>query len=158
VGEPSVPESISILRGIKERFDSHHGVRIQDNAIVAAVKLSSRYIADRFLPDKAIDLMDEAAAMVKTQLDTAPEELDSLSRRLLQAQIEEQALKQEKDAKSKERLEGLRKEIAGLREQVDTMQGQWKAHSKLIAKSRAMQAEVDAVKKQIEKAGTRKRS
>ncbi len=152
VGEPSVPESISILRGIKERFDRHHGVRIQDNAIVAAVKLSSRYIADRFLPDKAIDLMDEAAAMVKTQLDTAPEELDSLSRRLLQAQIEEQALKQEKDGKSRERLEILRGEIAGLRERVETMQRQWKSHSKLIEKSRAMQAEVDSIKQQIEKA------
>ncbi len=100
VSEPSQEESISILRGIKERFDRHHGVRIQDNAIVAAVKLSSRYIADRFLPDKAIDLMDEAAAMVKTQLDTMPEELDSLSRRLLQYQIEEKALKSEKDEKA----------------------------------------------------------
>ncbi|MDB5049825.1 MAG: clpB [Fibrobacteres bacterium] len=152
VPEPTPEESISILRGIKERFDRHHGVRIQDNAIVAAVKLSARYIADRYLPDKAIDLMDEAAAMVKTQLDTAPEELDSLSRRLLQLQIEEQALKQEKDEKSRERLEEIRKEIATLREQVETMQKQWDAHSRLIRKTRELQAEVDRIKQQIEKA------
>jgi len=152
VPEPTPEESISILRGIKERFDRHHGVRIQDNAIVAAVKLTSRYIADRFLPDKAIDLMDEAAAMVKTQLDTAPEELDTLGRRLLQMQIEEQALKQEKDEKSKERLEVLRGEIASLREQVETMQRQWEAHARQIQKVRGLQAEVDKVKSQIEKA------
>ncbi|HLP30446.1 MAG TPA: AAA family ATPase, partial [Geothrix sp.] len=118
--EPSVDEAVSILRGIKERFDRHHGVRIQDNAIVAATKLSARYIADRFLPDKAIDLMDEAAAMVKTQLDTMPEELDTLSRRLLQLQIEERALRQEKDEKSRERLEALTSEIVSLKEQVDS--------------------------------------
>ena len=152
VPEPSPAESISILRGIKERFDAHHGVRIQDNAIVAAVKLSQRYIPDRFLPDKAIDLMDEAAAMVKTQLDTAPEELDSLSRRLLQLQIEEQALKQEKDEKSKERLKALRGEIATLREQVGTMQRQWEAHARQIQKMRGLTAEVEKVRKQIEKA------
>jgi len=152
VPEPGVDESISILRGIKERFDRHHGVRIQDNAIVAAVKLSSRYIADRFLPDKAIDLMDEAAAMVKTQLDTTPEALDSLSRRLLQLQIEERALKREKDEKSRERLIDIRKDIADLGEQVKTMQGQWEARSRQIEKSRALQSEVDKIKLQIEKA------
>ena len=152
VPEPGVDESISILRGIKERFDRHHGVRIQDNAIVAAVKLSARYIADRFLPDKAIDLMDEAAAMVKTQLDTAPEELDSLSRRLLQLQIEEQALKKEKDEKSRERLDALRGEIAELREKVESMQRQWEAHARQIEKTRAVQAEVDRIRQQIEKA------
>jgi ATP-dependent Clp protease ATP-binding subunit ClpB len=152
VPEPTPEESISILRGIKERFDRHHGVRIQDNAIVAAVKLSSRYIADRFLPDKAIDLMDEAAAMVKTQLDTTPEELDSLSRRLLQMQIEEQALKKEKDGKSKERLEVLRGEVTALREQVDAMQRQWEAHSRQIQAVRGLQAEVDQIKQRIEKA------
>jgi ATP-dependent Clp protease ATP-binding subunit ClpB len=152
VSEPSPEEAVSILRGIKERFDRHHGVRIQDNAIVAAVKLSSRYIADRFLPDKAIDLMDEAAAMVKTQLDTTPEELDNLSRRLLQLQIEEQALRKEKDEKSKARLEELRKDIASLREQVDSMQKQWEARAKQIKKIRDIQAEADRIQKQIEKA------
>ncbi|MDB5102935.1 MAG: ATPase domain protein, partial [Fibrobacteres bacterium] len=152
VPEPTVGESVSILRGIKERFDRHHGVRIQDNAIVAAVKLSARYIPDRFLPDKAIDLMDEAAAMVKTQLDTAPEELDNLSRRLLQLQIEEQALKKEKDEKSRERLEVIKTEIATLREQVETMQRQWEAHARQIQKTRELQAEVDRIRQQIEKA------
>ncbi|MDQ3000868.1 MAG: AAA family ATPase [Fibrobacterota bacterium] len=152
VPEPTLEESISVLRGIKERFDRHHGVRIQDNAIVAAVKLSSRYIADRFLPDKAIDLMDEAAAMVKTQLDTAPEELDTLSRRLLQLQIEEKALSKEKDEKSRERLEVLKGEIASLREQVEGMQRQWEAHARQIQKTRDLQADVDRIKLQIEKA------
>jgi ATP-dependent Clp protease ATP-binding subunit ClpB len=152
VVEPTVDEAVSILRGVKERFDRHHGVRIQDNAIVSAVKLSSRYIADRFLPDKAIDLMDEAAAMVKTQLDTMPEELDSLSRRLFQMQIEERALKQEKDEKSKERLEALKVEIADLKEKTSAMQKQWEARAKQIAKAREAQAEVDRIKKLIEKA------
>ena len=150
--EPTIDESISILRGIKERFDRHHGVRIQDNAIVAAVKLSARYIADRFLPDKAIDLMDEAGAMVKTQLDTTPELLDTLSRRLLQLQIEEKALRKEKDEKSRDRLQGLQKEITGLREEVENMQRQWEARAKQIKKIREIQAEVDGIKRQIEKA------
>jgi len=154
VGEPGEEESVSILRGIKERFDRHHGVRIQDNAIVAAVKLSSRYIADRFLPDKAIDLMDEAAAMVKTQLDTVPEELDSLTRRLLQYQIEEKALKSEKDAKSRERLEALQKEIADLKGQADGLQRQWDERAKYIRAIRERQQELDAVHRQIEQAET----
>jgi ATP-dependent Clp protease ATP-binding subunit ClpB len=152
VGEPGEEESISILRGIKERFDRHHGVRIQDNAIVAAVKLSSRYIADRFLPDKAIDLMDEAAAMVKTQLDTMPEELDSLSRKLLQYRIEEKALKSEKDEKSRERLSSLQKEIADLEAQTAGMQRQWDERAKFIQALRDRQAELDGVRKQIEQA------
>jgi ATP-dependent Clp protease ATP-binding subunit ClpB len=152
VAEPSQEESISILRGIKERFDRHHGVRIQDNAIVAAVKLSSRYIADRFLPDKAIDLMDEAAAMVKTQLDTMPEELDSLSRRLLQFQIEEKALKSEKDDKSRERLSALQKEIADLNAQVGAMKTQWDARAVFIKSLRDAQAKVDEVRREIEQA------
>jgi ATP-dependent Clp protease ATP-binding subunit ClpB len=152
VAEPSQEESISILRGIKERFDRHHGVRIQDNAIVAAVKLSSRYIADRFLPDKAIDLMDEAAAMVKTQLDTMPEELDSLSRRLLQFQIEEKALKSEKDDKSRERLSALQKEIADLNAQVGAMKKQWDARAVFIKSLRDAQAKVDEVRREIEQA------
>jgi ATP-dependent Clp protease ATP-binding subunit ClpB len=152
VAEPTQEESVSILRGIKERFDRHHGVRIQDNAIVAAVKLSSRYIADRFLPDKAIDLMDEAAAMVKTQLDTMPEELDSMSRRLLQYQIEEKALKSEKDAKSRERLAALQKEIADLNGQVGAMRKQWDKRAAFIRALRDAQARVDDVRNQIEQA------
>ncbi len=150
--EPSVEESISILRGIKDRFDHHHGVRIQDNAIVAAVKLSARYISDRFLPDKAIDLMDEAGAMVKTQLDTAPERLDTLSRRLLQLQIEEKALKKEKDEKSRDRLQTLQKEITVLREEVESMQRQWEARAKQIKRIRELQVDVDGIKRQVEKA------
>jgi ATP-dependent Clp protease ATP-binding subunit ClpB len=152
VGEPSQEESVSILRGIKEKFDRHHGVRIQDNAIVAAVRLSSRYIADRFLPDKAIDLMDEAAAMVKTQLDTMPEELDSLSRRLLQYRIEEKALKSEKDEKSRERLGSLQKEIAELEAQTNGMKRQWDERAKYIQVIRDKQAELDSVHRQIAEA------
>jgi len=152
VDEPSAEESISILRGIKERFDRHHGVRIQDGAIVAAVKLSSRYISDRFLPDKAIDLMDEAAAMVKTQLDTMPEELDSISRKLLQYQIEEKALKGEKDEKSKERLAALQSEIGELKEKSASMLSQWNARQKQIETARRAQGEVDRIKKEIEQA------
>jgi ATP-dependent Clp protease ATP-binding subunit ClpB len=152
VAEPSQEESVSILRGIKERFDAHHGVRIQDNAIVAAVKLSSRYIADRFLPDKAIDLMDEAAAMVKTQLDTMPEELDSLSRKLLQYQIEEKALKSEKDEKSRERLKALRTEIEELSKRVDTMKTQWDERARYIAATRAARGKVEDVRRAIEQA------
>ncbi len=154
VAEPGAEESVSILRGIKERFDRHHGVRIQDGAIVAAVKLSSRYISDRFLPDKAIDLMDEAAAMVKTQLDTMPEELDSVSRKLLQYQIEEKALKGEKDEKSKERLGELQGEITELREKSSTMHAQWDARQKQIEKVRSAQTEVDRIRKAIEQAET----
>src|SRR5690606_35216897 len=148
----SEEESISILRGIKERFDAHHGVRIQDNAIVAAVKLSSRYIADRFLPDKAIDLMDEAAAMVKTQLASMPEELDSLTRRLLQYRIEEKALKSEKDEKSRERLKALREDIAGLSKQVDAMKAQWDERARHIAAVRAARDRRDDVRRAIEQA------
>jgi ATP-dependent Clp protease ATP-binding subunit ClpB len=154
VEEPSPEESISILRGIKEKFDRHHGVRIQDGAIVAAVNLSRRYISDRFLPDKAIDLMDEAAAMVKTQLDTMPEELDSISRKLLQFQIEEKALKGEKDEKSKERLITLQDEIQSLRVSAESMQAQWNARQKQLEKTRQAQAEVDRIKKDIERAET----
>jgi len=152
VAEPSQEESVSILRGIKERFDAHHGVRIQDGAIVAAVKLSSRYIADRFLPDKAIDLMDEAAAMVKTQLDTMPEELDSLTRKLLQYRIEEKALKSEKDDKSRERLKALRAEIDALTAQVDALKAQWEERARHIAAVRSARDKRDAVRRAIEQA------
>jgi ATP-dependent Clp protease ATP-binding subunit ClpB len=152
VAEPTQEESVSILRGIKERFDRHHGVRIQDNAIVAAVKLSSRYIADRFLPDKAIDLMDEAAAMVKTQLDTVPEELDSLTRKLLQYKIEEKALKSEKDEKSRERLGALQKEIADLEGREGALRRQWEERAKFIEAVRKARGKVDEVKQSIEQA------
>ena len=126
VGEPSPEEALSILRGIKESFDRHHGVRLQDTALVAAVQLSARYIPDRFLPDKAIDLIDEAAAMVKTQLDTAPEALDSLRRRSLQLRIEEKSLGQENDKASRARLDVLRAELMTLDVQLMSLEGKWK--------------------------------
>ena len=117
VDQPNVEDTISILRGLKERFEVHHGVRIQDNALVSAATLSDRYISDRFLPDKAIDLVDEACASIRTEMDSMPEELDALTRRLMQLEIEETALSQETDEASKTRLDNLRKEIADLKEQ-----------------------------------------
>ena len=122
VDEPSEEESISILRGIKDGFDAHHGVRLHDNALVAAVKLSNRYISDRFLPDKAIDLIDEAASLVKTQMDTVPEALDTLQRKELQMKIEEQALAKETDDNSVKRLKELREELATTDAAVKLMQ------------------------------------
>src|SRR5690606_17840333 len=116
VEPPSVEDAISILRGLRERFELHHGVRIQDNALVAAVTLSNRYISDRFLPDKAIDLVDEACAMIRTEMDSMPQELDALSRRVLQLEIEEAALKLEKDEQTQQRLKVLREELANTRE------------------------------------------
>ena len=121
VGPPSVEDAISILRGLRERYEVHHGVRIQDNALVSAVVLSNRYISDRFLPDKAIDLVDEACAMIRTEMDSMPTELDELTRRVLQLEIEEAALKKEKDEASRQRLEALRKELADLREQAGAL-------------------------------------
>ena len=152
VDEPSIEDAISILRGIKERFDSHHGVRVQDSAIVSAVKLSSRYIADRFLPDKAIDLMDEAASKVRIQLDTVPEELDQLQRKLLQLQIEEKALKKEKDKNSKERLSNLSQEVKELKSSVETLEQEWKQRLSIHQQLTQKQGELEEVKRAIEKA------
>ena len=121
VDEPTVEDTISILRGLRERFEVHHGVRIQDAALVAAATLSHRYITDRFLPDKAIDLVDEACAVIRTEIDSMPQELDEITRRVMQLEIEEAALKKEKDEASQERLEALRKELADLRAQADAM-------------------------------------
>ena len=125
VEQPSVEDAISILRGLKERFELHHGVRIQDNALVNAVILSNRYISDRFLPDKAIDLVDEACAMIRTEMDSMPQELDELTRRALQLEIEETALAKEKDDASKQRLSALRKELAEVREKAKGLKLQW---------------------------------
>ena len=126
VDAPSVEDTISILRGLKERFEVHHGVKIQDNALVSAAVLSNRYITDRFLPDKAIDLVDEACAMIRTEIDSMPAELDQVIRRVMQLEIEEAALKKEKDKASQERLKALTKELADLRAQADSMRTQWK--------------------------------
>ena len=133
VGEPSVEDTISILRGLKERYEVHHGVRIQDAALVAASTLSHRYITDRFLPDKAIDLVDEAASRVRVQIDSMPEELDQLERKRTQLEIEREALKKEEDKASLERLESVEQEIAELRESLDSKMGSWKIEKELIA-------------------------
>ncbi|MDP6361004.1 MAG: Clp protease N-terminal domain-containing protein, partial [Planctomycetota bacterium] len=132
VDQPTVEDSISILRGLKERFEVHHGVQIQDNALVAAATLSNRYISDRFLPDKAIDLVDEACAMIRTEIDSMPAELDEVTRRVMQLEIEEAALKKEKDKASKDRLESLRKELADLKHKADSMRAQWDTEKEAI--------------------------
>ena len=124
VEQPTVEDTISILRGLRERFEVHHGVKIQDAALVAAATLSNRYITDRFLPDKAIDLVDEACAMLRTEIDSMPAELDEITRRVMQLEIEEAALKKEKDAASKDRLEALRRDLADLRDERDAMRAQ----------------------------------
>ncbi len=150
VDQPTVADSISILRGIRERFEVHHGVKIQDNALVAAATLSHRYISDRFLPDKAIDLMDEACAMIRTEIDSMPAELDEVTRRVMQLEIEEAALKKEKDAASKKRLESLRKELADLKHEADTMRAQWDQEKAAIGGVQQLRERLDHVRQQIE--------
>ncbi|MDR1818389.1 MAG: AAA family ATPase [Puniceicoccales bacterium] len=152
VDPPSVEDTISILRGIRERFEVHHGVRIMDGALVEAAVLSNRYITDRFLPDKAIDLVDEACAQIRTEMDSLPAELDQLSRRVLQLEIEEQALKNEKDAASKTRLEALRKELADARTAAAAMRARWDAEKAGVEKIRALRAQIEDTKHRMEKA------
>ena len=125
VREPSVEDTVSILRGLKEMYEFHHGVRIHDRAIVAAATLSNRYMTERFLPDKAIDLIDEASAMIRTEIDSMPQELDAVTRRIMQLEIEEQALRKEKDSASKARLEVLRDELQELKDSSAGMRAQW---------------------------------
>ncbi len=146
VGEPNVEDTIAILRGLKERYEVHHGVRIKDSAIVAAATLSHRYISDRFLPDKAIDLIDEAAASLRIQIDSMPTEIDQLERRATQLEIEKQALKKESDANSKERLTVIEKELAGLREKSDALKANWKREKDLIAKQRTLKEKIEQLK------------
>jgi ATP-dependent Clp protease ATP-binding subunit ClpB len=150
VDAPSVEDTISILRGLKERFEVHHGVKIQDNALVAAAVLSNRYISDRFLPDKAIDLVDEASAMIRTEIDSLPQALDEVTRRVMQLEIEEAALKKEKDRASQERLEVLRRELAELRTEADARKAQWEAEKAAIGKLRGLREEIEQVRHQIE--------
>ncbi len=152
VDASTVEDTISILRGLKERFEVHHGVRIQDNALVASAVLSNRYITDRFLPDKAIDLMDEASAMVRTEIDSMPAELDEVTRRVMQLEIEEAALKKEKDTVSKDRLKALRKELSDLQEKSDGMRAQWEAEKAQIQTERGMREEVEKIRQDIETA------
>lgn len=150
VDQPTVEDTISILRGLKERFEVHHGVKIQDNALVAAAVVSNRYITDRFLPDKAIDLVDEACAMIRTEIDSMPSELDEVTRRVMQLEIEEMALKKERDRGSQERLETLRKELADLRGRADTMKAQWESEKQAIKKVQALREEIEKVRRDIE--------
>ena len=152
IDQPTVEDAISILRGLRERFEVHHGVRIQDNALVSAVVLSNRYISDRFLPDKAIDLVDEACAMIRTEMDTMPAGLDELTRRVLQLEIEEAALKKEKDEASRQRLETLRKELADLREQAGALKARWEGEKRAVGKVRKVREEIERVKLEMEHA------
>jgi ATP-dependent Clp protease ATP-binding subunit ClpB len=150
VGEPSVADTISILRGIKEKYELHHGVRIADNALVAAATLSNRYITDRFLPDKAIDLMDEASSRLRMQVDSKPEELDELDRRLIQLKIEREALKRESDPASRDRLAKLEHELADLQEKSDAMTAAWKAETEQVAGAQKLKEELDQAKSDVE--------
>ncbi len=150
--EPSVEDTISILRGLRERFEVHHGVRIQDAALVAAATLAQRYISDRFLPDKAIDLVDEACAVIRTEIDSMPQELDAITRRVMQLEIEEAALRKETNKASKERLEALRRELADLRAQADAMTAQWEAERNAIHKLQALREELEQVRREVEQA------
>jgi ATP-dependent Clp protease ATP-binding subunit ClpB len=152
VDQPSVEDTISILRGLKERYEVHHGVRIKDSALVAAAVLSDRYISDRFLPDKAIDLVDEAAAKLRTEIDSMPAELDEISRRVMQLEIEREALKKEKDPASKQRLEKIEKELANLRAQADALRAQWQAEKQAVQRLRALREQIEQTKIEIEKA------
>ncbi len=155
VGEPSIEDTISILRGIKEKYELHHGVRITDGALVAAATLSSRYIADRFLPDKAIDLMDEAASRLRMQVDSKPEALDELDRRLLQLRIEREALKREEDPASRDRLEKLQHELAEIEERSNAMTAAWHAEKDQLAGSQKLKEQLDAARSEVEVAQRR---
>ncbi len=146
VGEPNVEDTIAILRGLKEKYEVHHGVRIKDSAIVAAATLSHRYISDRFLPDKAIDLIDEAAASLRIQIDSMPTEIDQLERRATQLEIEKQALKKEDDRNSRERLALVEKELANIREQSNALKAKWKLEKDIIAKARALKEKLEQLK------------
>jgi ATP-dependent Clp protease ATP-binding subunit ClpB len=152
VGEPSIEDTIAILRGLKERFEIHHGVRITDGAIIAAAQLSERYILDRFLPDKAIDLMDEALSMLRTEIDSMPLELDQLSRKIMQKEIEKQALLKEKDKEAIQRLDLLSKEISTLKESLYALKGQWEVEKSAINNEKAIKKEIETVRYKIDEA------
>ena len=152
VDQPTVEDTISILRGLKERFEIHHGVRITDSALIACATLSDRYISDRFLPDKAIDLMDEAAARIRTEIDSMPAELDEISRKIMQLEIEKQALAKESDAGSKARLANLEKELSQLKDESNTMRAQWEGEKKAISEVKVIKQQIESVKHDIEDA------
>ena len=155
VNEPSVEDTISILRGLRERYELHHGVRIQDAALVAAAQLSHRYISDRFLPDKAIDLVDEAAAKLRTEMESMPEELEQFERRLMQLEIEREALRKEKDQASKERLAHLEKELANLKSKRDALKAQWDAEKSAIGDIQKLREAIEVARNEMEKAQRR---
>ncbi|MGB6178402.1 ATP-dependent chaperone ClpB [Carnobacterium sp.] len=152
VEEPNVEDTISILRGLKERFEIHHSVNIHDNALVAAANLSNRYITDRFMPDKAIDLVDEACATIRVEMNSMPTELDQVTRRLMQLEIEEAALKKEKDEASKRRLDILREELANLREEANTLKMKWETEKEEVAKLRDKRSEIEQARRELEDA------
>jgi ATP-dependent Clp protease ATP-binding subunit ClpB len=152
VDQPSVEDAISILRGLRERYEIHHGVRIKDAALVAAAVLSNRYIADRFLPDKAIDLVDEAAAKLRTEIDSMPAELDEASRRMMQLEIEREALRKENDDASKQRLAKLDQELAELRAQTDGLRGRWQSEKDAVVATRELRERIEATKNEIDRA------
>ncbi len=155
VGEPSVPDTISILRGLKEKYELHHGVTIKDSALVAAATLSNRYISDRFLPDKAIDLMDEAASKTRMEIDSMPEEIDQLERKVLQLEIERQALRKEKDAVSKARLAELEKELGGLKAKRDSLKEVWRKEKAAITAIKEVKENIDRIKTEMDVAQSR---
>ena len=155
VDEPSVEDTISILRGLKERYEVYHGVRIHDNALVAAATLSNRYITDRFLPDKAIDLVDEACALIRTEIDSMPAELDDIRRKIMQLEIEEMALKKEDDQLSRDRLEKLRKELADLKDKFNAMKSRWEAEKSSVDQVKTLKTEIEKVHADIENAQRR---
>ena len=152
VAEPTVEDTIAILRGLKERYEVFHGVKIQDNALIAAATLSNRYITDRFLPDKAIDLVDEACAMIRTEIDSLPSELDDIRRHIMQLEIEEAALKKEEDSLSKAHLEEVQKELADQRDQFNAMKARWEAEKEAIGKVSSLREEIERVNAEIEQA------
>ncbi|MGD0015499.1 MAG: Clp protease N-terminal domain-containing protein, partial [Bryobacteraceae bacterium] len=152
VDQPSVEDTISILRGLRERYEIHHGVRIKDAALVSAAVLSNRYISDRFLPDKAIDLMDEAAARLRTEMDSRPTELDERMRRIMQLEIERQALKKETDQASRERLAKIEKELANLHEEADALQARWQKEKEAVGRLRSLREQIERTRLEIEQA------
>src|SRR5213079_2206813 len=155
VNEPSVEDTIAILRGLKERYEVHHGVRITDAAVVAAAVLSHRYITGRFLPDKAIDLVDEAASRLKIELDSMPTEIDVIERQIMQHEMERQALKKEKDPASKERLKKLEKELAGLKEKSNALKAEWQKEKAILEEQRKWKEEIDQLRTELERAQRR---
>jgi len=155
VDQPTVEDTISILRGLKERFEIHHGVRITDNALIACATLSDRYISDRFLPDKAIDLMDEAASMIRTEIDSMPAELDESARKIMQLEIERQALGKESDEASKVRLQNIETELAKLKEENDVMRAQWETEKRAITGQKATKQQIEEIRHEIEEAERR---